>query len=107
MDARSAATAKRIIENLQHKFWLEPTASKRAQDRKPWSVHLYLAITEPGGATAPRKTETKVQTAPVQKRTPVSRTPTKGDEVQAGNAIAAAAPGIIETLSGGGGGSGE
>ncbi|MGE3191767.1 MAG: TonB family protein [Vicinamibacterales bacterium] len=38
--------------------------------------------------TAPRKTETKVPTAPVQKRTPVSRTPTKGDQVQAGNAVA-------------------
>ncbi|HRX86245.1 MAG TPA: PilZ domain-containing protein [Phycisphaerae bacterium] len=57
MDERSAATAKRIIENLQRKFWLEPTASKRAQDRKPWSVHLELAIQEPGAHAVPRKTE--------------------------------------------------
>jgi TonB family protein len=56
--------------------------------------------------TAPKKAETK---APIEAKTPSSRTPTKGDEVRAGSAASAAqsARGQGFGLSSGGGGTGS
>ncbi len=57
MDRHTAEVANRIIEGLQRKFWLEPSESKRGQDRKPWTVHLRLQIQEVGSASSAREAE--------------------------------------------------
>lgn len=57
MDRQSADVANKIIENLRRKYWLEPTISKRGQDRKSWTVHLRLIIHEGAASCTPRETE--------------------------------------------------
>lgn len=57
MDRHSAELANKIIETLRHKYSLEPTISKRRQDRKAWNVHLRLIIYEGSASGTPRDTE--------------------------------------------------